>query len=287
MAAAVLTGGVAYAQDTSSTTAAKAADDSVVVVITGVRGSLARSMKIKRNADSIVDGVSAEDMGKFPDANVAESLQRIPGVAIDRQGGEGRFVSINGLGPEFASVLVNGRTVANDNPDRSFSFDTIASELVSGVNVYKSANASIPEGGIGGTIDVITARPFDYPGFKFAGNVSGLYEENSGKTTPQASFIVSDRFLAAISAYWRRSRARSVTAGPIPSRTAPSSITSFSIRRLMPTSLTTVTRRGACRISVATSPMRSARAPAARCRCNTGRTISGCSPATICIQSST
>jgi len=189
-AAALLGAGSAMAQD-----AAPATDDSTVVVVTGVRASINRSLKLKRSADSIVDGVSAEDMGKFPDANVAEALQRIPGVAIDRQGGEGRFVSINGLGPEFASVLVNGRAVANDNPDRSFSFDTIAAELVSGVKVYKSANASIPEGGIGGTIDVITARPFDYRGFKFAGNVSALYEENSGATTPQASFIISNRFM--------------------------------------------------------------------------------------------
>lgn len=209
-----LGGASVYAQDA----APPAAEEGTVVVVTGVRASISRSMKAKRKADSIVDTVSAEDMGKFPDANVAEALQRIPGVSIDRQGGEGRFVSINGLGPEFASVLVNGRPVANDNPDRSFSFDTIASELVSGVNVYKSANARVPEGGIGGTIDVITARPFDYKGFKFAGNVSALYEENSGATTPQASFVISNRFmdgqfgvLASLTRQERHSRTYSVT----------------------------------------------------------------------------
>ncbi|WP_168694314.1 TonB-dependent receptor [Sphingomonas flavalba] len=164
------------------------------IVVTGIRASIDQALQSKRSADSIIDSISSESIGKFPDSNVAESLQRIPGVSIDRQGGEGRFVSINGLGPEFSSVLVNGRPIASDNPDRSFSFDTIASELVSTVNVYKSANARIPEGGVGGTIDVITARPFDYSGFTFAGSASAQYEGNSKKTSPQLSFIASDRF---------------------------------------------------------------------------------------------
>ena len=164
------------------------------ITVTGTRASLARSLAAKRNADSIVDVITAEDIGKFPDANVAETLQRVPGVSIDRSGGEGRFASVNGLGPEFVSVLVNGRTIANDNPDRSFSFDTIASELVSSVKVYKSANAIIPEGGIGGTIDIITARPFNYSGFVASAKVGGLYEGNSKELTPQASFLISNRF---------------------------------------------------------------------------------------------
>jgi len=165
------------------------------IVVTGVRASLARSLEAKRRADSIVDVVTAEDIGKFPDQNVAETLQRVPGVSIDREGGEGRFASVNGLGPDFVSVLVNGRQMANDNPDRSFSFDTIASELVSTVKVYKSANAIIPEGGIGGTIDVITAKPFDFDGFVFNGKVGAIYQDNSDKFAPQASFLISDRFL--------------------------------------------------------------------------------------------
>jgi len=165
------------------------------IVVTGTRASLAKSLEAKRRADSIVDVVTAEDIGKFPDQNVAEALQRIPGVAIDRSGGEGRFASVNGLGPSFVSVLVNGRQMANDNPDRSFSFDTFASELVRTTKVYKSANAIIPEGGIGGTIDIITAKPFDFKGFLFSGKVGGLYEENSKKASPQASFMITNRFL--------------------------------------------------------------------------------------------
>jgi len=186
--------GGAFAQSAPAPTAA-APSDSQIVVIVGVRASILNSLKMKKTADSITDGVSAEDIGKFPDENVAESLQRIPGVSIDRSGGEGQFVSINGLGPDFADVLVNGRAIANDTPGRSFSFDTVASELVSGVQVYKTANANIPEGGIGGTIDVITAKPFDYKGFKFAGSVTGQYESLSKKYNPQASFLISNRFL--------------------------------------------------------------------------------------------
>lgn len=182
----------APADPTASPTSGEADD---IIVVTGTRASLANSLNLKRNADSIVDSISAEDIGKFPDANMAEAIQRIPGVAIDRSGGEGRFVSINGLGPEFAAVLVNGRAVANDNPDRSFSFDTIASELVKTVNVYKSANANLTEGGIGGSIDVITAKPFDYKGFVLTGKVGALREDNSGKTGPQGSFLISDKFM--------------------------------------------------------------------------------------------
>lgn len=196
MAGAISIHGAASAQETKPDPAPPPTSetDPADIVVTGTRASLANSLNAKRKADSIVDTVTSEDIGKFPDANVAEALQRIPGVAIDRQGGEGRFVSVNGLGPEFASVLVNGRAVANDNPDRTFSFDTIASELVRTVNVYKSANANLPEGGIGGTIDVITAKPFDYKGFVLTGKVGALREDNSGKADPQASFLISDKF---------------------------------------------------------------------------------------------
>ena len=190
------------------------ADDSGSdIVVTGIRASLAASLEAKRKSDSIVDVITAEDIGKFPDANVAETLQRVPGVSIDRQAGEGRFASINGLGPEFVSVLVNGRAIATDNPDRSFSFDTLASELVSTVKVYKSANAIVPEGGIAGTIDVVTAKPFDFDGLKLSVKGGGLYEENSKKASPQASFLISDKFmdgrlglLASFNYFERRNR---------------------------------------------------------------------------------
>ncbi|WP_438862408.1 TonB-dependent receptor [Neptunicella sp.] len=164
------------------------------IVITGIAGSLERSISRKRNQDLISDGISAEDLGKFPDNNIADSLQRVPGVAIDRAGGEGRFVSIRGLGPDFTGVVINGRTPATENEERAFSFDTLASELISTVDVFKTSSASLKEGGLGGLVNIVTAKPFDYDGFKFAGSVKAMYEENSDKAKPQGSFIVSNTF---------------------------------------------------------------------------------------------
>jgi TonB-dependent receptor len=170
------------------------------VVVTGLRQSLVNSMTIKRDSLGIVDAISPEDIGKLPDANLAESLQRITGVSIDRSGGEGEFVTVRGFGPEFNTVLLNGRQLATPTDPsqasgRAFSFDTLASELVSGVEVYKSSTARLQSGGVGSTINVKTARPFDYAGFKFASSADANYEENSKKAGPDFSFLASDRFL--------------------------------------------------------------------------------------------
>jgi len=169
------------------------------VVVSGFRHSLVNAEAIKRDSLGIVDAIAPEDIGKLPDANLAESLQRITGVAIDRSGGEGAFVTVRGFGPEFNTVLVNGRQIATPTDPsqasgRAFSFDTLASELVSGVEVYKSSTARLQSGGVGSTINVKTARPFDYAGFKFAGSTDVNYEENSSKAAPDASFLISDRF---------------------------------------------------------------------------------------------
>src|SRR5690554_2288786 len=142
------------------------------IVVTGIKASLARSIDIKRNSSLVSDSITAEDMGKFPDNNIADSLQRIPGVAIDRAGGEGRYVSIRGLGPDFASVLINGRTAASENEERAFSFDTIASELVRSVDVFKTSNAALKEGRVGATVNIVTARPFDVVGFHLSGSLT-------------------------------------------------------------------------------------------------------------------
>lgn len=166
-----------------------------IIEVKGIRTSVIAGLDLKRNSTSIVDAVSAEDMGKFPDANLAEALQRIPDIAIDRDGGEGRKVTIRGLGPEFNSVLLNGRKLASSEATRAFSFDTIASELVSEMVVYKTQSASITEGGIGGTIDVRTAKPLNYDGLTINGSLQGSYEENSEKTNPQGSLLISNTFL--------------------------------------------------------------------------------------------
>lgn len=150
------------------------------VIVTGIKASVAQSVELKRNSALVSDSITAEDIGKFPDNNVADSLQRISGVAIDRAGGEGRYISIRGLGPDFASVLINGRTAASENEERAFSFDTIASELVRTVDVFKTSNAALKEGGLGGTVNIITARPFDFNGPQLSGSIKGMYEDNSG-----------------------------------------------------------------------------------------------------------
>ena len=170
------------------------------VVVTGLRQSLISAETIKRDSLGIVDAIAPQDIGKLPDANLAESLQRITGVSIDRSGGEGEFVTVRGFGPEFNTVLLNGRQLATPTDPsqasgRAFSFDTLASELVSGVEVYKSSTARLQSGGVGSTINVKTARPFDYAGFKFASSVDGNYDENSKKAEPDFSFLASDRFL--------------------------------------------------------------------------------------------
>ena len=122
------------------------------VVVTGIRGSLSRARDIKRDAIGIVDAISAEDLGKFPDQNVAESLQRVTGVAIDRNGGEGQAITVRGLGPQFNTTLLNGRQIATDSGGREFNFDVLSADLISGASVYKSARANLQEGGIGATI---------------------------------------------------------------------------------------------------------------------------------------
>ncbi|MBM0105180.1 TonB-dependent receptor [Steroidobacter sp. S1-65] len=164
------------------------------VVVTGIRGSLSESAEIKHSSNSILDSISSEDLGKFPDSNVAESLQRIPGVAIDRSDGEGRFVTVRGFGPEFNNVLLNGRTFASDNEGREFSFDLLAAELIAGADIYKSAVASVPDGGIGATINVRTPRPLDLGGFNAIVSGKGMYEEVSEDVAPQGFALLSDVF---------------------------------------------------------------------------------------------
>ncbi|MEJ2789343.1 MULTISPECIES: TonB-dependent receptor [unclassified Pseudoxanthomonas] len=139
------------------------------VVVKGIRASLESSMNLKRDAQGVVDGIVAEDIGKFPDTNLAESLQRISGVSIDRtSSGEGSKVTVRGMGPDYNLVLLNGRQMpasnlgsggAGSSTSRSFDFANLASESVSEIRVFKTGRADNPTGGIGATIDVRTARP--------------------------------------------------------------------------------------------------------------------------------
>ena len=162
------------------------------VVVTGIRSSLKRALDVKRDSDGVVEVIAAEDLGKFPDLNVAESLQRIPGIAIDRSGGEGQAVTIRGLGPQFNTVLMNGRQIASYSGGREFNFDVLAAEQISGATVFKSGQSHLQSGGIGGTIDVSTARPLDNPGFQMVASVKGVYESLSEKVSPAGSLLVSN-----------------------------------------------------------------------------------------------
>jgi len=173
-------------------TPADPADTGDEIVITGIRSSLRSSLATKRNADLIVDSISAEDTGKFPDNNIAESLQRITGVAIDRSGGEGQFITVRGLGPEFNTVLVNGRIMATDNDGREFSFDVLSSNLIQRTDVYKSSMPQLQEGGIGATVNVITAKPLDgKAGLHVSVAGGGIYDKLADKLSPDLSSVVS------------------------------------------------------------------------------------------------
>ncbi|TWI61891.1 TonB-dependent receptor [Pseudoduganella lurida] len=175
------------------------------VVVTGLRASMQSSLNMKRNSDGIVDGIVAEDIGKFPDTNLAESLQRISGVSIDRSIGEGSKVTVRGIGPDFNMVLLNGRQMPTSNlgdlNGRAFDFANVASEGISQIQVYKTSRAETPTGGIGATLNVMTARPLDRPGFQASIGIKGVYDDSStnlpedvktGKrVTPEISGIYS------------------------------------------------------------------------------------------------
>lgn len=164
------------------------------IVVTGLRKSLKDSADVKARSLGVVDAVSAQEMGKFPDTNLAESLQRISGVSIDRSGGEGQLITVRGFGPQFNTVLFNGRQIATENQSRAFSFDTIASELVSGIQVYKTSSAKLQSGGVGSTVNITTARPFDIDGFKAVASAAAAYEQNDDSISPTLSGLVSNTF---------------------------------------------------------------------------------------------
>lgn len=168
--------------------------DLEVIQVSGIRSSLAKAAFEKQNAVGVQDSIAAEDIGKFPDQNVAESLQRITGVSISRTNGEGDGVTIRGFGPRFNVVRMNGRTLAVADGDRAFDFQVLPSELISGADVYKSSQAALPDGSLGGYVNLRTARPLDSEGFNATVSVGARYEDQSGKTSPRVSGIVSNTF---------------------------------------------------------------------------------------------
>lgn len=166
-----------------------------VIQVSGIRSSLTESMDLKKNASSIQDSIVAEDIGKFPDQNVAESLQRISGVMIDRTNGEGAKVTVRGFGPKFNSVHLNNRVVATTDRGREFDFQSLPSELISGADVVKASRANIAEGSLGAYVNIRTARPLDKAGFQAAGSINAKYNDLAEEVDPKISAIVSNTFV--------------------------------------------------------------------------------------------
>ncbi|WP_039917965.1 TonB-dependent receptor [Cellvibrio mixtus] len=197
MAVAALPAGV-YAQEAGDETVEE-------VLVTGsFRDSLANAMNIKKSQTGFVDAIVASDIAEFPDNNLAESLQRVPGVAIQRSGGEGRGITVRGLGPTFTTVRLNGMetvsttggtdAVGGNNRGRGFDFNTFSSDLFSSLTVRKTNSAEIQEGSLGATVDLKAAQPFDYEGFVFTAAGQLGYNDLSEKTDPGGSFLVSNIF---------------------------------------------------------------------------------------------
>lgn len=172
------------------------------VVVTGIRGSIESSIRAKQNSDSIIEAISAEDIGKLPDASIAESLARLPGLATQRADGRANVISIRGLSPDFAGTTLNGREQATIGENRGVEYDQYPSELISGAAVYKTPDASLVGQGLSGTVDLHTIKPLDLPKRAIAVNLRGEHTTN-GKLNPgsgvgdmghRASFSYIDQF---------------------------------------------------------------------------------------------
>ncbi|WP_232492451.1 TonB-dependent receptor [Novosphingobium kaempferiae] len=175
------------------------------ILVTGFRGSLAKAQDLKRRAVNLTESIMAEDMAKMPDLNLSESIQRLPGVAISREGGEGRNITLRGFSPDFTRTTLNGMEVpaSSDgldsggftiNAGRAFDFHVFASELFNRIDVQKTQRASIEEGGIAGTVDLYSAKPFDFKGFHVVGSAQGGYNTVTRKVDPRATVMISDTF---------------------------------------------------------------------------------------------
>ncbi|WP_339725151.1 TonB-dependent receptor [uncultured Paraglaciecola sp.] len=193
--AALFTTTVASAQESEQI---KEKEEVEVIQVTGMVGSLIKSMGEKRTASSVVDVISSEDMGKFPDQNLAESLQRVSGVSISRARGEGSRISVRGLGTGFNLVTLNGATATsassdvNGNGGRDFAFEVMPANLISGIEVYKSSMADLNEGSLGASVNIKTAHPLDNPGLHMSGSIENAYSELADANDPEASFIFSN-----------------------------------------------------------------------------------------------
>jgi iron complex outermembrane receptor protein len=191
-------GAPAYAEPASTTPAANS-DTIQEVIVTGIRGSLRQSIETKREAVGVMDVLTSEDVGKFPDKNLAEALQRVPGIVISRDFGEGERVNLRGTAASLTRTLLNGHGLATAdwfildqlNTTRSFNYLMLPADVIGQVEVLKSPTADIEEGGIGGTINVKTRHPLDLKPWETLVSAQGSYTEMSDKYDPQVSGLVS------------------------------------------------------------------------------------------------
>jgi TonB-dependent receptor len=180
----------------SEPTAAQQSTALEEIVVTGLRASLEKSLDVKRQATVILDSINAEELGRFPDADVADSLQHLPGITITRTtGGEGQKVSVRGFGPQYNIVTLNNRILATDDDARDLAFDVLPSEVISGADVLKSSEASALEGSIGGTVNLRTASPFDNKGLHGGVHAEGSYNDLSTLHGRKISAFASDTLL--------------------------------------------------------------------------------------------
>jgi len=204
-----LTAAVASVISLTTASMVYAQDEGEEIVVTGIKASLQAAMDIKRDSAGVVDAISAEDIGKFPDTNLAESLQRITGVSIDRSNGEGSKITVRGFGPDYNMVTLNGRTMpsgsayggssgadasTNGGNSRAFDFANLSSDSIAGVEVYKTGKANIAAGGIGATVNIKTARPLDTSGLKASIGGKAVMDTTNrtgSDVTPEVSGLVS------------------------------------------------------------------------------------------------
>lgn len=182
-----------------------AQDDQVEeIVVSGFRASQAKALDAKRDSTGSVDAIMASDIAEFPDNNLAESLQRIPGVAITRSGGEGRNISVRGLSAQYTRIRINGMETSTttggtdatggNNRGRSFDFNVFSSDLFSSLVVHKTGSADVDEGSLGATVDMRAPRPFDKEGFVFTANGQLGYNDLSKEQDPAGGFLISNTF---------------------------------------------------------------------------------------------
>src|ERR1700735_5352899 len=195
-----------HAADTTATTASASALEEITV--TGIRASLQQSLDIKRDSFGIVDAISAEDIGKFPDSNLAAAMERVPGVTVTLAAttltgtggtsttGDPTQITVRGFGPQFNETLFDGRQVptAIGNASRGFDFGSVGSDFVGQVDVLKTPDASISSGSIGATVNIKYPKPFDHPGMQLAGSVSGDDSTGQNSVRPNGGLLFSDTF---------------------------------------------------------------------------------------------